>query len=200
MPDEIELKLALDGTGFDRLAVDLMGRYGPGSDLAQDNRFFDSADRRLRGARMNLRLRNENGRVVLTCKRPGAGGHGSGFVHHDELESVLDLPWDDLLADPARIPLPTDWAAALAGAPIVLLGGFSNQRRQWDADGEHICLDRTTFSGPSGVRTDHELEVETHDAPATAARWRARLTTLAIPWREQPLTKFARFLAVAGVA
>jgi uncharacterized protein YjbK len=202
MADEIEWKLVLDAAAAARLTAALALRLGPGTAREQENRFIDTPDRRLRRARMNLRLRRErcpSGTIVLvTGKRPPAAARTApGLFHHDEIESVVnDPPWDALLADLRRVPLHPDWQAALGDAPRVDLGGFSNQRLTWDADGEHICLDETHF--PDG-RVDHEVEIETNDPERTEARWRRLLAAVAAPWRPQTKSKFFRFMECAGV-
>ncbi|MBA3938574.1 MAG: CYTH domain-containing protein, partial [Planctomycetes bacterium] len=65
---EVELKWALTPDGHARLANALPALLGAARLLVQENRFFDSADLRLRRARMNLRLRRENDQLQLTCK------------------------------------------------------------------------------------------------------------------------------------
>jgi uncharacterized protein YjbK len=178
---EIELKWALDAAGHARLA----GLLAPVHALEQDNRFYDSADRRLQRAGLNVRVRREDGRIVLTCKRrlpPDA----SGATRHEEHERTL--------ADDRDLPLPPAWRTVLAGAPLVCLGGFANRRLEHQ-DGPHLlCLDRTDF----GARIDHELEIETAEPEAACARWSEKLNGWGIAWTPQPFTKFARFLALSA--
>jgi uncharacterized protein YjbK len=185
---EIELKWALDADGHRRLDGLLAAELGPPQRLEQRNRFYDSPDRRLRAAGLNLRLREENGRLLLTCKRRVA--EGDGLHHHEEWERWLETPPDEP-PRAADLPLPEAWRVALAGSRLEAVGGFANLRHEFHAAGELLCLDRTDFMGR---RTDHELEIETTDASASAARWRARLAAWGVPWRPQPLTKFARML------
>lgn len=186
IPVEIELKWALSAAEHAALAGHLAALLGPPLRLAQENRFCDSADGRLRAARMSVRLRRENGRVVLTCKRKGAVD-ALGTHRHDEWERELPpVAWD---ADPASLPLHADWLAALAGTALVGLGGFANLRLEW-RDGAHLlCLDTSDF----GPRTDHELEIETPQPEAAAARWSALLAQWGIGVRPQPLTKLQRW-------
>jgi len=183
---ELELKWSLTPAGHQVLRERLTAELGPAEVLEQDNRFFDSADLRLRSARINVRLRDENGRWVVTCKRKGAGG-GGALHDHDEWEVTL-------AARPALLPL-APWAeAALAGAPLVEQGGFANTRLSWHDGEHHLCLDATRFAHGD----DHELEIETTDPVAAEARWRPRLETWGVPVVPQPVTKFVRFLRGAA--
>jgi uncharacterized protein YjbK len=199
---EQELKWAIDQAGHARLLAALPRSLGPGTHLIQRNRFYDTADRALRRAGMNVRLRHENDRLVLTVKRRLAGD-GPGLGRHEEWEHDLhtmrlaDIPESGAVdaAWWAALPLPEPARTALADAPIIALGGFANERHEFHRGDEVVCLDATTFSD----RIDHELEVETPDAAASTAWWRATLTELAVPWERQPMSKFARYVAtIAG--
>ena len=210
---EIELKWALTAQAHDRLLPKLIAKIGPAAVLQQENRFFDTPDRRLRAARMNLRLRRENHRLVLTCKHK-AGSAGpiltNGLSEHREWECELDpsLTWpaathqarDPAAAWTLALPLPAPVREALDGQPLEALGGFANCRHEFHLEragfSELLCLDCTDF----GVRTDYELEIETTDPEATSRYWQAQLATWNISWENQTLTKFARFLALTSKA
>ncbi len=203
---EIELKWSLTAEAHDQLLVRLVSELGPAQVLEQENSFFDTADLRLRKARMNLRLRRENGRIVLTCKHksgPATATIQGGLSEHREWECELapelaagmtapDVAWS------AALPLPEPVREALAGQPLNGLGGFANRRHEFHANraglDELLCLDRTDYV----VRTDHELEIETTDPVATGTFWRAQLAAWDIRWADQTLTKFARFLGVSA--
>jgi uncharacterized protein YjbK len=198
---EIELKWALDAQGHAALGQQLARLLGPPRVLAQDNRFFDSADLRLRRAALNLRLRRENDRLLLTCK--GRGGIGAAGEHrHTEWEEWLDPgTWEAVAAGHLRsadLPLPAPVRTALGNAPLVALGGFANHRLEFQHQthpGTLLCLDRTDFLGE---RVDYELEIETNAAEEQAATWRRYLGEWGIPFQPQPLTKFARFLSLVA--
>jgi uncharacterized protein YjbK len=185
IPVEIELKWALSADGHARLAGRLEELLGAGLVLEQVNRFYDSADGRLRAARRSVRLRRENARVVLTCKGRGTVD-ALGTHRHDEWErEVPASAWEQTPAD-----LPAAWQAALAGAPLIALGGFANRRQEWH-DGPHLlCLDRSDF----GASIDHELEIETPQPQAAHARWAGLLATWGISWTPQPITKLQRWI------
>src|SRR5688572_15151150 len=84
---EIELKRLLVGDGAaDRLVAAL----GPvAADLTQTNHFFDTPDARLRKNRFSVRLRDEDGRFVLTAKAPSRGVGGSVSAR-TEAEAEVD--------------------------------------------------------------------------------------------------------------
>ncbi len=201
---EVELKLMLKAEELLRLHAWLEQTQGPATKLSQENQFFDSSDRRLRGQFMNLRLRKENGLVIRTAKRK-RGEHVAGLGAHDEWEIALpESSWPHLSAGQpvpeSLLPswqIPGELTTVLLGAQLVATGGFTNERHAWTvatAHGdEHICLDTTNLPG----RVDYELEVETANAVASQQSWKNTLTELGIPWRPQPETKFARFLKLS---
>jgi uncharacterized protein YjbK len=200
---EAELKWALRPDGHDRLLAELRQLLHPLDVLNQQNWFFDTRDARLRAQRMNVRVRTQADRIVVTCKRKLTHSDAQGLHRHDEWEQDIDERlWRQVIddaGDPARLlPMPPLVKAALAGAPLVSLGGFANQRHEGhDHVGgrvDLICLDRTVF--PAGG-IDHELEIETQDALQAAQRWADLLRGWGIAYHIQPLTKFARFLAHA---
>jgi uncharacterized protein YjbK len=53
-------------------------------------------------------------------------------------------------------------------------------------------LDRTNFGEN---RIDYELEIESEHPEACASKWRELLHSWKIPFTQQPMTKFARFLS-----
>ena len=193
---EIELKWALDAVGHAVLSERLAAAHGPAHRLIQNNRFYDSADLRLRRRFMNLRLRHENGRLVMTCKRKQGGSGNAGLHTHDEWEEEVDAALADapVAALAAALPLPEPIREALDGAALVCAGGFANARLEWRVGPDLLCLDATDF----GARTDYELEIETADAAPAAMRWQAALAAWGVTWRPEPRTKFARFLALGG--
>jgi len=193
---EIELKWAVDADGHRQLGMRLAGLLGPPRLLAQRNRFFDTADRRLRAAGRNLRLRDEGGRTLLTLKRrlPDDLTRPHDLHRHEEWEQWLDAQGDalPLVGD---LPLSAEVRALLAGSALELVGGFVNRRAEFHAGADLLCLDESDFLGR---RTDYELEIETSDPASAARRWTSQLADWGIVKRAQPLTKFARLLALIG--
>lgn len=201
---EVELKWALDADGHARLLAALTTELGPPQVLEQHNRFLDSTDLRLRRAGLNLRLRRENDRLLMTCKRKiddGDSGSDSGLHRHDEWEAWLDPGlWNATAASCTKyLSLPEPHLVALAGAELSDLGGFANKRAEFHlrraGDDDLLCLDRTDFNG---WRTDYELEIETSDPTGAARYWGGRLADWNITWQPEARTKFARFLALAA--
>lgn len=188
IPIEVELKWALTSTAHALLAERIATLLGPAATLHQENRFFDSVDGRLRQAKRSVRMRRENDRIILTCKCKGTVD-AIGTHRHAEWESEMPA---DAWGHPPSGPLPDDWQADLAGAPLIALGGFSNLRLEWH-DGLHLlCLDRTDLDG----RIDHELEIETPEPEAANARWAALLREWGVGWTVQPVTKLQRWFAL----
>jgi uncharacterized protein YjbK len=198
---EIELKWGLDAKGHATLASELERLLGAPRRLMQDNRFFDTADRRLRRSMLNLRLRRENDAVLMTCK--GRAGIGQAGEHrHTEWEEWLDPTWwDDVDSgriDAARLPLPESVRQSLNGGVLQALGGFSNLRLEFHhpvQPGALLCLDQTDYLGQ---RIDYELEIETAAPEQHASEWRQRLDAWGVAITPQMMTKFARFLALTG--
>ncbi len=69
---------------------------------------------------------------------------------------------------------------------------FANERRAFQHGQELLCLDQAEF----GARTDYELEIETMDPEASAAFWRQQLGAWSIDFRNEPISKFGRMLAL----
>jgi len=198
---EIELKWALDGAGHATLTRELERTLGAPRVLEQDNRFFDTPDRRLRRAALNLRVRRENERLLLTCKGRGSIG-ASGEHQHTEWEEWLDATrWTTIeqgIVAADELPLPEPVRQALGTGRLEALGGFSNHRQEFhqhDEPAALLCLDRTTFCG---THIEHELEIETNAPQVIAERWRRHLDAWSVRFAPQPLTKFARFIALNG--
>ena len=198
---EQELKWALTASEHARVGSLLTTSLGDAHLLMQRNAFYDTPDRRLRAVRMNVRIRQENERFVLTCKHKAESTQATdGLSAHHEWEDDLPaalisgVPQPDAAWSTA-LPLPLPVRAALAGQALQALGGFANRRLEWKTTragvSEVLCLDDTTF----GERHDYELEIETNDPPASAAYWRAVFADWQVPVVVQTLTKFARFLS-----
>jgi uncharacterized protein YjbK len=199
---EVELKWSLSGPEHALLAGRLQALLGPPRLLEQDNRFFDSADGRLRQGQLNLRLRRENQELLMTCKRRAGAADALGTHRHDEWEQWLEPALWQRIAEPgvelARLlPLPPPLRQALGGAALLPLGGFANLRQEFrgvrPGGSDLLCLDRTTFPA---ARVDYELEIETAEPVAASAHWRSILASWGITPPTQGETKFARYLAV----
>lgn len=167
---EIEAKFAIpDRTVYRRLArLRSLGRFAlrPARVGQVADRYFDTADGRLRAAGFACRLRAEGDVIVATLK--GLGG-ATGAVHRRAEEEVRLAQWS---ADPAAWPDSPARTLALelaAGAPLLPLFDLTQRRTRADLlDGERhvaeLSLDavRTDLTGlRRPVRSAYyELEVE----------------------------------------
>jgi uncharacterized protein YjbK len=167
---ETELKLFVD----DGAALDAVARASGGAMRApvlQKNNFYDTEARALRGKKMALRLRDEDGRFFVTLKGGSKGSAVAGLSSRAEEEVEIDAAAARRILEDGRSPLeafgPTppalavEAAALIGGAPLVHLGSFENQRTRVDvrmAEADVVLeLDRTSF--PGGV-THYEVELE----------------------------------------
>jgi uncharacterized protein YjbK len=203
---ELEWKLALPSE--DARAALVRALPGevllPERGVRQVNHFFDTAARDLRRMRATLRLREADGRFVLTAKGPAAGPSAAALqvkaeeeaeVPEGRAHAVLDGAQDplELLAShipPARSRLVARMVARVGDAPLVRVGSFENERRRLgplvfgtDEGTVHLVLelDRTTFPGE---RVDLEVEAEVEESQARRAELalRALFARAGLPW------------------
>lgn len=203
---EIELKWSLTKDSFQQLSLRLTDMLGQGQVLEQKNHFFDTADRRLRSSFCNIRLRHENGRLLLTCKKriadPDSALLGTiAHAHrHEEWETWIEGEQRAAIEHPGAslvqlLPLPVEIRAVIGDDALITQGGFDNQRITfYDAD-HFLCLDSTLFPGN---HREYELEIETNYPIQASERWSQLLNDWGIIFQHQPLSKFARYLAYAG--
>lgn len=211
---EREFKLEL---GDARAVARLRAALGPAPERSarQENHFFDTPAGDLRGARLALRLRDEEGRWFLTLKGPRQQAAGALSARAEE---ELELEADAARALLARDGDPLAWfegrpdgavelvrtaRAALRGAALARLGSFTNERTRLGplALGAGLPalvleLDRSRF--PDGQEA-FELEVELPadaQAPAVEGALRALFARLDLPWRagENKAARFFRAL------
>ncbi|MEW6071208.1 MAG: CYTH domain-containing protein [Planctomycetota bacterium] len=216
--EELEFKFRVeDAAALARLDAALRGPGAPPLPVVrQVNRFFDTAGRALGRAEQILRLREEEGRFVLTAKGPGAPAEEGPLAVHAE-EEVAIAPREAeaiqagllspllLLLERTGIPVPPLLEAMARDAgdeELVEVGSFTNERRRLGPlplPGSSLAvlfeLDRTSFPGGE-VHCEIEVELP---SPAAAAAARAPLFALlaaaGIPWR--PSTpKASRFFAI----
>jgi uncharacterized protein YjbK len=190
MPVEREVKLRIrDRAGFERL----LAAVAPLRTLHQVNRYFDTPSRSLAAEGAAVRVREEEGRVVLTVK--SGARRGPGRVEVEEWECDLDpVAWRAI--ELGEAPLATVAFEPLervrAGRPLVLVGRLENTRLEARApDGTLFQLDETRF--PWG-ETDYELEIESDDVAGALAAAKELLAKLGVAFDEHVRTKQERLL------
>lgn len=201
---EIEAKYRVDPADLDRVAdLRVLGAYtlvpAPAPEL-QENRYFDTADRRLATARHGLRVRTVGDRDLITLKGPatvGADGVHSRAEH--------EFPGAD--PDPAswpRGPVRELGLALTGGAPLVPTAATSTERRILHVERggvavAELCLDRGVLRGGGRERPFSELEIELLPGgkPADIAALAAALAEQ-VALEPEPLSKQQRALALAA--
>lgn len=199
---EIEAKYRLDAEAMETAAAlrDL-GAYvlrpAPEPEI-QRNRYFDTADGRLRQARYGLRLRELPDRSLITLKGPSS-------VSADGLHRRAEFEF------PGADPHPAAWppgearelaAALVGGAPLAELLMINTERRIFYVEREgvavaELCLDRGAIAAGGRTEPICELEIELlpggapADLPAIAQALRAH-----IPLEPELRSKLSRGLAL----
>jgi len=200
---EIELKLGLRDPAS--LGALLRVLPAPVAVREQRNHYLVDPEGNLARAELMLRAREEWDasrdpatleRVVITAKRRTSVT--AGVFTAEEREDELPIPaWRDFLATgrglAGREGDALAWAREVAGfEELRVLGVMTNLRRLVELEGFVLEVDETRF--PDGT-VDVEVEVET----ATPAMARAVVEDAAaragVALFEQPLGKYARFLA-----
>ena len=191
---EVECKWRISASDHAATRAFFRSLAGQEEGLAQSNRFYDSEAGSLRREKMSLRLRLENTRLLLTCKRRVAARQGALHQQHEEECWLNSCLWTLLNDAPViahgTLPLPPQARAALGQQPLINMGGFENQRYQWRLGGDVLCLDCTDF--PGGHR-DYEIEIEL-GAERDQDWWQNTLRQAGIAIRPQPDTKLHRYL------
>jgi uncharacterized protein YjbK len=178
---EIEFKLRVDDLAA-LMRICIAARAAPSFTVVQRNEYLDTATRSLDAAKLVLRLREERSPAAttffLTAKGPARKQNGGTLTEVAEQEVVVSV---ELAADlrsgradalvalldapgctPARESLVSALRAATGGAPLVLVGGFTNERTRLDVAFPEgfsgvLELDRVTFPGD---QVHHEVEFE----------------------------------------
>jgi uncharacterized protein YjbK len=183
---EIELKLRVDDLAA-LMRVCVAAGALPAFTAVQRNEYLDTAARSLDAKKFVLRLRVEtspsSSTTYLTAKGPAKKSADGALSHAPEQEIVVDdavavalrsgsADALQVLADaggstPARQALVDAMREATSGAPLQLVGGFTNERTRLDvtfpatatapAFSGVLELDRVTFPGD---QVHHEVEFE----------------------------------------
>ena len=205
---ETEFKIALADEGsFTRIREVLAQRgASEGSRCRQVNHFFDTPGKDLRAGHLALRLRDEEGKFLLTAKGETIrGSEDNALTTRPEVEAEIDEETASAVLQGGSSPLDVLEAAlgeprptlidrlneAVGGQALVHLGCFENERLRPGAihvelGGETVALefelDRTRFPGG---KVERELELELSDpaqGPAVEAWLRKVLAAAGIQW------------------
>lgn len=201
-PDrEIELKFTVAdrATFLALLRAPRLGGYPASPALVeeQENRYLDTADRRLLGAGYALRLRRVGGRCTVCLKGPG---EVSGALHR-RVELSLELPGTAAFSPRPDSELGRLVRRLAADAPLVELfrAHTTRRARQLSRHGQpfaEAAVDRVRVAAGGRTLEFSELEVEIFSAADQPCleRLAAALVTAyrLVPGTE---TKFARGLA-----
>ena len=136
---EIELKFSVSDVQELRLAAERIGFRLVTERTFESNTLYDSADRRLRGRKQILRLREYGDRSTVTHKRQAEGDTGdSRYKTRIETESVIE--------DCTAL---AEIFTQLGYGPVFRYEKF---RTEWEMDHGHLVLDET----PIGVWAELE--------------------------------------------
>ncbi len=175
----------------------------PGADLKHHDIMLDTVERAITGSRHALRLRDENGKKILTLKGPGTV---KGSVHErQEIEAPLPAGRSD-----GELLDYTAWPHALA-APVAQMAGLHPlaplvemqvHRRTWivERDGRQVgelALDEGMIQASGKSEPVHELELELKGAgkKTDLQSLDARLRRM-LPLAPEPRSKLERGLAL----
>ena len=107
---ELEFKYALTGPGqLEELLQELEKAFGPWEAVEMETVYYDTPDQALAARHWTLRVRQENGRPVLTVKTPGPGRArgewelpGGGLADLSKLQT-LGAPWEVTSLQPDQL-------------------------------------------------------------------------------------------------
>ncbi len=136
--------------------------------------YYDTGNHRLRGAKVGLRLRLEDGRARITVKRPQR--REGALAQREEYEAPLDAETFKRALDPLRAAglLPADQEVPLtefgkgqpAGPliPTLITETRRVERLIFRMPGNipvgTLCLDRVTYVSVKGTPVYHDVEIE----------------------------------------
>lgn len=191
-PIEVELKLALAPSSIEALERHPLLVAMPALTQTLANTYFDTPANALADARIALRLRNVDGRVLQTVKTAGQGGGGLSSrqewewpVPHDEL---------DLQGLAALPPFQGELAGQIADLTPTLRTDFIRRSWQLDWQGSHVELVLDQGEIESGAYTTPICEVELElKSGAPEALWSLALALAEhVPLRPSDSSKAAR--------
>ena len=157
--------------------------------------YYDTADRRLGALRWTLRLRRENGALVATLKTPGQG-HLRGEWECPAATIAEAIPRLMEVGAPEELPelLEEEPLEAVCAAQFLRRAA----RLQLAADTvAELCCDVGTLAGGGRELAFQEAEVELKTGRAAEAEAFADALAARHGLKSEPLSKFARAMALA---
>lgn len=192
---EVEIKLRLlDEDAHKGLAKALEPHFR--ETHKQENIFYDGSEGELSKQRVIVRTRfyNTDKRCLLTIK--GQQIVKDGIGRGSEVEEDIDpTKARKFLQDPQSLyNLPSDILQPILKEhgvkELKCLGGFRNERSDYDFEGFKLELDKTMFAHG----TVYEVEVETEDPETLKIKLEEFLKKSSVAYKYSTTTKFANFV------
>ena len=180
MGRELECKYRLTGEAF----ASLCEEFAPLCETRMETTYFDTPDRALSAARMTLRQRLENGRLVVTLKTPlPDGSRGEWETEAEDFAQGLALLKDQ------GAPLPR-----VGSLQSVCSARFIRRSRLLDFPGgrAELALDQGTLSGIRETLPLLEAELELKEGDEGSFTAFAEVFAQTHDLQPEPLSKFAR--------
>lgn len=190
---ELEYKYGLTAPVFAALSRELPRRFpGDWQEIAMQSRYYDTADRYLSARQITLRLRQEDGRQVLTMKAPGKGlcrqewELPGGDLEHVQLLAALGAP-------------PAALAHLRDGVQLVCGARFLRRRKLVTLDFAQVelALDDGELLGGGTAAPFWELEAEWKGGAVEPMEDWCRSLAREYGLRLEMRSKFARAMALA---
>ncbi|MBT3268407.1 CYTH domain-containing protein [Candidatus Poribacteria bacterium] len=210
MPLEIEEKLQVNSSRvFERIREE--GHVGGnpiqrGRLALQHDTYLDTPGGHLYHSGASLRLREKDGRYVLTFKTPVEATHvrteGEAFLTEDEASAALDGALDLVDCDVAAAAI-----AYVGGSSLRAVLLVSNQRETWNVTSALgsmlMCFDWVQYSDPTGAsegRTaeEYELELELQQGPRSLVSDAAQHLSRRFHLPAQARSKYERGVTLLG--
>jgi uncharacterized protein YjbK len=198
MATESEIKYKLAGSSDWRR---LTGPGGLGTPLGaerQENIYLDTADLRLAGSLVMLRIRRRGGEGAPLLTWKSGTEVEAGFFRSTEVEAEIPPGKQaEVLAQPSllyRLDLPpvAELRARFGEVPLLVQGSLATERARFQGDGFVVEVDRMSF--PDGSE-ECEVEVET-ERPEEARAWLLReFRRVGVRAEPSSETKYARLLS-----
>jgi uncharacterized protein YjbK len=197
MNREVELKLALDETAYEKLFHLLPSR---GVKREQINTFFDSSDLLMRKNYWALRLRKDDSQWFLTTKGPSQRQQGISdrieieqAISAEQAEQCLAQSWvlSDLDYEPTRYLL-----EKFGDLPVDVWMSFQNQRQVLLFQDTMLELDHSSCEGQH--RYECEVECSLEALQAITPELKAFFLEHDLPWSPSDQSKLAWAVEQSG--